>query len=73
MKEAINNQLEDNYIPLLQGKSLDNSSNHGSSSLHTSVKTSDRQIKKRRSKPKSIRVSNLSTNSDTEVEEALNE
>ncbi|CAG8663467.1 13277_t:CDS:1, partial [Ambispora gerdemannii] len=79
---AINNQLEDNYIPLLQSRSLGDESeirdsvsslNYDSSSLHTSVKTSNQQIKKRRSKSKSIRVSDLSTISDTQVEEALNE
>ena len=88
---SLNNQLEDNYIPLLQGKSLDDepevsqrleaqlprdsvsSSNHGSSSLHTSVKASDRQIKKRRSKSKSIQVSDLSAINNTRLEQVLNE
>ena len=68
---SLNNQLED--IPLLQSRPLGDSSDHGSSSLHTSVKTSDRQIKKRRSKPKSIRVSDLSTISDTQLAQVLNE
>ncbi|CAG8761472.1 3690_t:CDS:2, partial [Racocetra fulgida] len=36
------------------------------------IKTSDRQIKKRRSKPKFIQVSDLSTNSDTQLEQVLN-
>ncbi|CAG8584928.1 14521_t:CDS:2 [Dentiscutata heterogama] len=57
--------IKDFKISFGRGKSLDNSSNHGSLSLHTSVKTSDRQIKKRQSKPKSIRVSDLSTINDT--------
>ncbi|CAG8838305.1 7689_t:CDS:2, partial [Gigaspora margarita] len=70
---SLNNQLEDNYIPLLQGRPLGNSLNHDSSSLHTSVKTSDGEIKKRRSKSKSIRVSDLSTISDTQLEQVLNE
>src|SRR6185369_1458199 len=58
---AINNQLEDNYIPLLQSRSLGDESEMS------------QQIKKRRSKPKSIRVSDLSTISNTQVEEVLNE
>ncbi|CAG8800624.1 41145_t:CDS:2, partial [Gigaspora margarita] len=57
------------YISQIQNNSL----NHGSSSLHTSVKASDRQIKKRRSNPKFIQVSDLSTNSDTQLEQVLNE
>jgi hypothetical protein len=79
---SLNNQLEDNYIPLLQSRPLGNeleirdsvsSLNHSSSDLYTSVKTSNQQIKKRRSKPKSIRVSDLSIINDTQVVEVLNE
>ncbi|CAG8679352.1 11788_t:CDS:1, partial [Ambispora gerdemannii] len=47
--------------------------NHNSSSLHTSVKTPNQQIKKKRPKPKSIRVFDLFTISDTQVKEVLNE
>src|SRR5438132_536520 len=46
---SLNEQLENNHISLLQG--------NGSSSLHTSDNTSDKQTKKRRSKSKSDRIS----------------
>ena len=62
---SLNEQLENNHISLLQG--------NGSSSLHTSDNTSDKQTKKRRSKSKSVRISDPTTIIDTPLEQVLNE
>ncbi|CAG8662994.1 11986_t:CDS:2, partial [Ambispora gerdemannii] len=74
-KEYIENQEQkqqmiDSYPSQIQSTI---SSEITSISLDPKVKTSDRQIKKRLSKPKSIRVSDLSTINDTQIEQALNE
>ena len=79
---AINEQLENNHISLLQGRPLGDKSeiqdsvsslNHGSSSLHTSDNILDKQTKKRRPKSKSVRISDPTTIIDTPLEQVLNE
>ncbi|CAG8854712.1 18071_t:CDS:2, partial [Gigaspora margarita] len=60
---VINNQLENRPEKESEFRCSASSLNHGSS---------DRQIKKRQSKPKSIRVSDLSTISNTKLEQVLN-